>query len=79
MNVQTDTGRPVRASRREWAELAVLALPGPLAAAVSTAARLAFTSGLHAISLATAAVLGGTAVLIATGLRHLPLRGGGSE
>jgi DHA2 family multidrug resistance protein-like MFS transporter len=59
---------------------ATRSLPGPLATAVSTAARLAFTSGLHAVSLATAAVLTGTAVLIATGLRHLPpLRGGGSE
>ncbi|GAA4704447.1 MFS transporter [Phytohabitans rumicis] len=47
-------------------------LPGPLAEALLTAARDAFTSGLHVVAAISAVMLAGVAVAAITLLRHVP-------
>jgi DHA2 family multidrug resistance protein-like MFS transporter len=53
------------------ATVAAAGLPDPLALALLTAAREAFTSGMHAAAVASAIVLLGVAVLAVTMLRHV--------
>ncbi|MEN3539937.1 MFS transporter [Microbispora sp. ZYX-F-249] len=54
------------------AAAAAATLPGQLGSALLTAAREAFTSGLHTIAAIGAVLLAAVAVLIATVLRHVP-------
>lgn len=54
---------------------AAQSLPGDVGAALVTAAREAFTSGLHVIAWISAIVMAGGIVMVATMLRHVPRLG----
>jgi len=74
---QLSSGIPAQAAAaaREslaGATAAAQSLPEQLAAALLASAREAFTSGLHTVAVVAAILLSGVAVLIVTGLRHLP-------